>query len=133
MLHELVMRAWTDLLGRLYGPLHFRFVVQPAMAILLALRAGLRDARAGTPPFLHDVLSHPERRRARLREAWKDVRTVFVVAVVIDLVYQLRVHHTVYPGETVLTAAILAFAPYGAVRGIVTRIARRIPRRAPST
>jgi hypothetical protein len=130
MLHEIVTRAWTDFLGRLDGPLHFRFIVQPAMAILLALRAGVRDAHAGTPPFLHDVLSHPERRRARLREAWKDVRTVFLVAIAIDLVYQLRVHRTIYPGETLLTAAILAFVPYGAVRGIVTRIARRVPRRA---
>ncbi|HXW73717.1 MAG TPA: hypothetical protein VEK10_02780 [Steroidobacteraceae bacterium] len=34
-------------IGRFDGPLHFRFIAQPLMAILLAMRDGWRDARAG--------------------------------------------------------------------------------------
>jgi len=42
----------ADLPARLTGPGRLRFVFQPIMAILLGLRGGLADARAGRPPYL---------------------------------------------------------------------------------
>ncbi len=48
----------SDLPARFTGPGRFRFILQPAVAILLGLRGGLADARAGRPPYLEDVLTH---------------------------------------------------------------------------
>jgi hypothetical protein len=49
---------------------------------------------------------------------------VFVIALIIDTVYQLYELHFLYPGEAVLVAFLLAIVPYVALRGLVTRIAR---------
>jgi hypothetical protein len=59
-----------------------------------------------------------------LRDGWKAVGKVFVIAVIIDLVYQLIVFRWFYPGEALLVAAILALIPYLLIRGPVNRIAR---------
>ena len=45
MLFETIARGWENLLGRLGGPMSFRLLMQPAMAIFFAVRAGIRDAR----------------------------------------------------------------------------------------
>jgi hypothetical protein len=50
---------------------------------------------------------------------------VFIVAVVLDVVYQIIVQKFVYPGETIIVAIILAIVPYLLVRGPVDRIVRR--------
>ena len=103
----------------------FRLILQPAVAVLLAIRAGLHDAREGQPPFLWAVFSNPGRRHELLRQARDDVRNLFIVAVVLDAIYQVIVHSGIYPLELLLTATILALVPYAIVRGPVTRLARR--------
>ena len=103
----------------------FRLIMQPAMAVLLAIRAGLRDAREGQPAFLWTVFSHPDRRHELLRRAWGDVGNVFILALVLDSIYQVMVHSGIYPVELLLTATILAVVPYAIIRGPVTRLARR--------
>ena len=53
-----------------------------------------------------------------LKNGWKGVGKVFILAVVLDVVYQLIEHRwTVYPGEAVLVAIILAIVPYLLFRG----------------
>ena len=42
--------------------------------------AGLRDARAGRPPYFWAILTDPLHRRDLLREGWKAVARIFVVA-----------------------------------------------------
>jgi len=48
---ESLGRLWTDILDRPGGPMTFRFILQPAMAIIAALRDGVRDARLGRRPM----------------------------------------------------------------------------------
>jgi hypothetical protein len=124
VLRDVLARGWADLVARLDGPLHLRFVVQPIVAAILGIRAGLRDARAGEPPFLSAVLRERGRRRERLREALRDVTSVAFVAAVVDAAYQLGVHRGVFLGELVVTVVVLALVPYVLVRGPVARIAR---------
>jgi hypothetical protein len=50
VVEEQLARVWENLGGRLSGPLDFRFVLQPIVVTLIAIRAGLRDARRGSPP-----------------------------------------------------------------------------------
>jgi hypothetical protein len=122
---EALARGWANLIGRLDGPLHFRFLVQPGVAVFLAVRAGLRDAREGQPPFLSALFLSPIGRSERLRQAWRDVGAVFVVSAVLDAVYQIRVHASVFALELLITATFLALVPYALVRGPTTRLARR--------
>ena len=52
MLEEAFARGRENLVGRWGGPMSFRFLVRPAVAILFTIRAGLKDAREHEPPFL---------------------------------------------------------------------------------
>ena len=67
----------------------------------------------------------PEHRRQLLQSGWKDVGKVFIIAIVIDVAYQVVALQWVYPFEALLTAALLAFVPYLLIRGLVTRLTRR--------
>ena len=82
-------RTFEDLLGRLDGPLHFRLIFQPLMATLFAIRDGSRDARAGRKPFR--LMTDPAQRRQALLTGWRSVGKVFVIAFILDAVYQFRV------------------------------------------
>ena len=128
---EFFTRIGDMLVGREHGPLHFRFVMQPLVAVVLAIRVGLRDAREGRSPyFFWAVFTDKVRRPELLRLAWKDVGKVFCVALVLDVIYELIVWHRVYPTQAILVAVVLAIVPYLLVRGPATRIARRFLKRS---
>jgi hypothetical protein len=114
---------WKTLIGQLHGPLAFRLILQPSVAVILAIRVGLRDSRAGRPAYFWALLIESEHRKDLLREGWKDVGKIFAVAAVLDVICQLIVLRWVYPGEAVLVATTLAILPYLLVRGPVNRIA----------
>jgi hypothetical protein len=125
---EFFARVWEMLIGRVDGPFTFRLVIQPTVAAFFAIRAGWRDAREGRPPYLWSLFTHAATRRDLLRQGWADVGKVFIVAVVLDLTYELFAYRWVYPGQAVIVAAALAFIPYLLIRGPANRIARRFIR-----
>ena len=127
-IQEFFARVWEMLIGRADGPLTFRFIFQPAVAAIFAIRAGLKDAREGRTPYLWSVFTNPSHRRDLLREGWKDIGKVFIIAVVLDVVYTLIVHRWIYPVQALLVGTILAIVPYLLIRGPVTRILRHLPR-----
>lgn len=45
-------RVITQLFARLDGPMHFRFIMQPLMAAILATIDGIKDGKAGKPAYL---------------------------------------------------------------------------------
>jgi hypothetical protein len=59
-----------------------------------------------------------------LKDGWKGIGRVFILALVLDAIYQIIVIHFVYPGEMIIVAIILAIVPYLILRGLVTRLAR---------
>lgn len=114
------------LAGRETGPMHLRLVMQPLMAILLAVRVGLRDAREGRPPyFFWPVFTDSLHRRELIATAWKDIGKVFIAALALEVIYELIVYRWVYPTQAVIVAVVLAIIPYLLVRGPVTRLAYR--------
>lgn len=119
---EVLSRIWENLGGRIGGPLSFRLLLQPLVAAGLAVRAGLHDARTGKPPYFWTIWTSPADRRELLREGWKAVAKVFVLAVAIDVAYQLMVFRWVYPLELFIVAFLLACVPYLLVRGPANRI-----------
>ena len=123
-MNEIFARVWENLNGRLTGPMNLRLIIQPTVATILAIRAGLQDAHDDREPFLWAVLWNPAQRRELLRQGWKDVGKVFLLATTLDVIYQLIVHRGVYILELLITAVTLAIVPYILVRGPVSRIAK---------
>jgi hypothetical protein len=121
-MEELLKRVLLQVGGRVDGPFAFRLILQPLVAATFAIRAGLRDARAGRPAYAWSVCFDRGHSRELLLEGWKDVGRVFFVAVIVDLIYELVVFHWIYPGELVIVAAILALLPYLLIRGASNRI-----------
>jgi hypothetical protein len=113
---------WEMLIGRIEGPLTLRLVLQPAMATFFAVRSGLKDARNGRPAYLWKVFTNPAYRYELLHHGWKDIRMVFVMALLLDSVYEGIEFHWIYLDQAVLVAIILAIVPYVLIRGPVNRI-----------
>jgi hypothetical protein len=122
---EVRARVWQNLIERPEGPMVFRFVLQPVMATIAALRDGIRDARTGRAPFLWTVLTNPAKRVGRLDEALIATARIILLGLVMDLIYQLIELSYFHPAEAVIVALVLAFLPYVLLRGVIARIARR--------
>lgn len=125
-MEDIMMRIVENLTDRVSGPMHFRLLLQPVMAIIFATLAGLKDAKAGNPPYFWALFSNPLHRREMLKDGWKSVGKVFVLAIILDVIYQMMVLGFVYPGEVIIVAFVLAILPYLLLRGLVTRIARSL-------
>jgi hypothetical protein len=121
--------AWREILVRPKGPFAFRFYLQPLMATYLAVRDGIRDAKAGRHPYLWALFTDAAGRWERLRDGWRSVGKVFVLAIVLDLLYQLIVLKGLRPAEDLIVAVGLAIVPYELVRGPANRLFRRLTRR----
>ena len=63
-----LQRLWHDLVEEPSGPMKFRFILQPSMAAIVAIRDGRKDARTGHSPYFWTVLRKPQERVPRLRE-----------------------------------------------------------------
>ena len=121
---DMIGRGWENFLARPNGSMSLRFYVQPTMASLLALRAGIQDAREGRQGYLWAILTRPERRLQLLHEGWRGAMTPFLLAIALDCIYQLMTVRFVYPLELLFTATLLALVPYALLRGPFNRLAR---------
>lgn len=129
MIDEMWARVGHNLIDRVTGPMKFRLVLQPGMAAFFAIRKGLADARLGRTPYFWGLLTGSSNRREMAIDGWKGIGRVFILAVLMDAVYQLIEEHFIYPGEMLIVAFVLAIVPYLIFRGLVTRVARRVEAR----
>jgi len=123
-MHDIWLRIMENMADRISGPLHFRLLLQPVMAAIFAIIAGLKDAREGRAPYFWSLFTDPVNRAEMLKDGWKGIGKVFVLAIVLDVIFQIKVLQFVYPGEAIIVAIALAILPYLILRGLVTRIAR---------
>ncbi len=121
---EVRHRFWEDLLERPGGPMTFRFILQPIMAAIAALHDGIKDATDGRSPYTWTILANSKQRGRRLREGLIATARVILLGLCMDVIYQLIVLKTFYPGEAAVVALGLAFLPYLFLRGPIDRIAR---------
>ena len=132
---ESLGRLWSDILDRPGGPMTFRFILQPAMAIIAALRDGFHDARLGRRPYIwaliHGVRAS-EGRRGRLWEGIVATARILILGVVMDIIYQWKELDTFYPAQSAVIAILLAFIPYLLLRGPFERIAHYWVARRPA-
>src|SRR5438477_12669737 len=118
-------RIWHDLVARPDAPMRFRFILQPLMVAILAIRHGLHDARTGRSPYFWTMLSNPRERAQRLNEGLNATARIILLGLVTDAIYQVVVLRQFYPAEAVIVALLFAFLPYVIIRGPTARIARR--------
>jgi len=111
------------LLARLTGPLHFRLIMQPLVAIALGIRDGLKDARAGRPPFIMHLIVRPEGRKRQLKRALESLIKPLIIAIVLDAVAQYLMFQTIYPAAAVFVGVAIMGVPYSLARGLTNRIA----------
>lgn len=129
---EIISRGWENFLARPEGSLNLRFIFQPAIGAIMALKAGLKDAREARPAYLWAAISNPSHGRHLFRDGWKDMRITFLISIVLDCVYQVINHRGIYFLELLFTATLLALVPYFILRGPVNRIARHFINSSPN-
>ncbi len=119
---ETLARGWHNVLARPGEMMGLRFILQPTMAVTLAIRDGIRDARAGNRPFVLALITDPAGRRVRLQEAVGAIGTVMLAAIAIDIVYEIVRFGVLYPVEALVVGLVLAVVPYLLVRGPAARV-----------
>lgn len=113
------------LLTRVEGPLALRFVLQPLVALTFGIRDGRRDFREGRAPYFWALFTEGAHRRELLRRGWESIGKVFLVAVVVDFVFQYIVFRDFRPVGALLAGLILAILPYLLLRGLINRLLHR--------
>ncbi len=124
---------FADMLARLSGPGKMRLIFQPTVAILLGTRDGVKDARAGLPPFIHALAFHGGQRAALLRNMFASIRNLVAIAILLDVVSQFLIFREVHPGAALLLGPVLISLPYALSRAFSNRIARRRISQTPAT
>jgi hypothetical protein len=124
-MEDILARIFENLVDRVSGPMHFRVVMQPLMALFFAVKDGMKDAREERVPYFWSMFSDPGHRRDLLRSGWKSVGKIFIIALILDAVYQYIELRWFYPVEALLVAFILAIIPYVLLRGPVNRLTPR--------
>jgi hypothetical protein len=113
---------FDGLLARIEGPMNFR--LQPLVALFFACRDGIKDAREGKSPYFWALFTEPAHRRDILKSSWEAIGTVFIVAIVLDFIFQYIIFHEFRVIGALLAGVILALIPYILLRGPVNRVLR---------
>jgi len=113
-----------ELPRRFTGPGRLRFILQPMVAIILGIRGGLADAKAGNPPYLYGLLFGAGRRRELLGSGAAAIRNLLAMGIIMDIVFQLVLYRSVHPGAALLVGPILICFPYALSRALTNRVAR---------
>jgi hypothetical protein len=86
-------------------------VLQPTVAILLGMRDGLVDARAGRPPYLYSLLFY-QRRRELLWSGFDTVVNLMLMGILLDSIAQWLILGASYPGAALVVGPVLITIPY---------------------
>ena len=119
---EIRQRLWQNLVERPFGPMTFRFILQPIMASIVAWRDGARDARRGRSPYLWTMLTNRTKAGGRLHEGLIATARILLLGLVMDVIYQAIAFETFHPGEAAIISTLLAFVPYLLLRGPAARV-----------
>lgn len=118
-------RVVNDMIARVSGPMHFRLIMQPAMAMFFGIKDGIRDAKEGNPPYFWTIFFNRVDRSRLIKSGLRSVAKVLIFAVILDAIFQLIELRWFYPGEAIIVALLLAFVPYLLIRGPTNRVYRR--------
>jgi hypothetical protein len=118
--------GFWDSIGRsLSGRGQIRLIVQPTMALILGIRLGIADARAGERPFLMRLARTRGSRWKLFRHSLREAAIPLVLAVAIDSILQYLTLRYVRPVAALLVGGLLVWLPFSCSRAISNRIWRR--------
>jgi hypothetical protein len=115
-----------DIPNRLAGPGRFRFILQPAIAAAIGIRAGLADARAGKTPYLRALLLGDERRGELVLVAARSIANLLLMGILLDAVCQWLILGVSYPGAALVVGPVLIVIPYALARALCNRVTRSL-------
>jgi hypothetical protein len=118
-----------ELPQRFTEPGRLCFILQPTVAIALGIRGGLADAKAGNPPYLFRLFFGVGRREELLRSGVAVIRNLVALGIIMDIVFQLVLYHSVHPGAALLVGPIFICFPYVLSRALTTRVTRAMAKR----
>jgi hypothetical protein len=110
------------IMARVAGPMGLRFVFQPLVGLLLGIRDGMVDAKAGEPPFIFDLIANRENRTAKLASIFKSLSKTIIIALVLDAIVQYLIFDQVRVTSAIIIALIMLVIPYSLARAITNRI-----------
>jgi hypothetical protein len=122
-------RLLEDIPKRLTGPGRFRFLLQPTVALLLGIRSGIVDARAGKPPFILAFLFDGPHRSALLKHAFSQLSVLIAMSILLDLIAQYLILRQMFPVPALILGPVLIALPYSIARSLTGTF---WPRKAPS-
>src|SRR5690349_15098788 len=85
------MGFWGGIWHELTTAGRFRLILQPTLAIVLGIRIGLADARAGHQPFLARLVRGAHERWSLLRESIVHAAKPLTLALLMDCIFQYLV------------------------------------------
>ena len=121
--------ALPNLHARVEGPLNFRLILQPVMALIFAWRDARIDTREGATPYFHRILLRPGERGQTLASAWSSLGIMLALAVALDCAFQWMTRGQVSLLMALAVAGLLCVLPYTMVRGPAARLMRARLRR----
>jgi hypothetical protein len=124
--HLFSRQFFEELPQRFTGSGRLRFILQPMVAIMLGIRSGRADAKAGNPPYLSALIFGAGRRRELLRNGLATISTLLAMGIIMDVIFQQVLYRSVHPGAALLIGPILICFPYVVSRELTIRITRWI-------
>jgi hypothetical protein len=115
---------WQGIADTARGRGQLRLILQPTIAILLGLRLGIADAKAGDAPFLLRLFVTGKHRAELAKETLQDVLIPFAIAILLDSVLQYLALGYVRPLAAVVVGAALIWIPFSVSRALTNRIYR---------
>jgi hypothetical protein len=116
----------ADIPKRLAGPGRFRFILQPALATFLGIRAGIADARAGRVPYLLALFLGAGARRELVMSGLRTIVNLLLMGILLDTVFQWIILGQAYPGAALVVGPVLIAGPYAVSRALSNRAARAL-------
>jgi hypothetical protein len=92
-------------------------------AIILGIRNGLADARAGRPPYLYGIIMQRRLRRELMRSGFETVANLVLMGILMDAVCQWLILGASYPGAALVVGPVLIGGPYAVARAVSNRFA----------
>lgn len=112
-----------ELLARLHsGPMQFRLILQPTMAVLFGIRDGIQDAKAGRPPLIWSIVFGLGDRKELVKGMLRRLPGPILVATLVDAIVQYLMFGHVRPLMALLVGVSLMATPYSIARSITNRI-----------
>lgn len=114
---------FDELLARvLSGPMHFRLILQPMMAVILGVRDGIQDTRAGATPLVWSIVFGMGDREVILKSVLRRLLGPIAIASIADGVVQYLMFGHVRVLFAVIVGTLLMAMPYTIARGLTNRI-----------